>query len=210
VFLLAEVLAIFALAFTFVLAGLSHHRPFACFGPANHTTLARAALVALLLGLLGEGDAATIGWVAAGVGLLAAALDGLDGWFARRSRMVSSFGERFDMETDAMLILALSALAWQVGKAGPWILLAGLMRYLFVGAGQILAWLRRPLPPSRRRQAVCVVQVLSLVFCIVPAVTTGWSHLVAAAGLVLLAWSFFIDVLWLAARARPPRKEVTL
>ena len=49
-----------------------------------------------------------------------------------RSNEASSFGARFDMETDALLILVLAALVWQHGKAGPWILAAGLMRYAFV------------------------------------------------------------------------------
>ena len=36
------------------------------------------------------------------------ALDGLDGWAARRQGLVSAFGARFDMEVDALLILALA------------------------------------------------------------------------------------------------------
>ena len=37
----------------------------------------------------------------------------------RRSR--ARFGARFDMEIDALLILALSILAWRHGKAGAWV-----------------------------------------------------------------------------------------
>ena len=64
------------------------------------------------------------------------------------------------METDALLVMALSVLAWQYGKAGAWVLLCGLLRYLFVAGGWLWPWLRRPLPPSIRRQTICVVQVV--------------------------------------------------
>ena len=68
------------------------------------------------------------------------ALDGLDGWAARGARASPRrFGARFDMEVDALLILALAALAAGLGKAGPWVLGLGLMRYGFVLAGWLAA-----------------------------------------------------------------------
>ena len=39
--------------------------------------------------------------------------------------MASAFGARFDMETDALLLLVLAALAWQFDKAGAWVLASG-------------------------------------------------------------------------------------
>src|SRR5437867_3690361 len=75
---------------------------------------------------------------AATAGAIVTLLDGVDGWLARRTHMASTFGERFDMETDALLILVLSVLAWQYDKAGAWLVLAGLLRYLFVAAGWLL------------------------------------------------------------------------
>ena len=63
--------------------------------------------------------------------------------------MASAFGARFDMETDALLIQVLAILAWQYGKAGPWVLVSGLLRYLFVAAGWVWPWMREPLFPSR-------------------------------------------------------------
>ena len=66
------------------------------------------------------------------IGAVALALDGLDGWVARRNNTVSVLGARFDMEVDAFLILVLSVLvvphARAVGAA------IGLMRYAFVAA----------------------------------------------------------------------------
>jgi hypothetical protein len=105
------------------------------------------------------------------------------------------------METDALLILALTLLAWQLGKAGPWIVAAGALRYAFVAAGYLFAWLRRPLPDSRRRQTVCVVQIVSLIACLLPPITPPVSAIVGLAGLLVLAGSFAVDIAWLRARA---------
>jgi phosphatidylglycerophosphate synthase len=129
-------------------------------------------------------------------------LDGVDGWVARRFGTATEFGARFDMETDALLILVLSALCFRYDKAGAWILAAGLMRYAFVGASKVWSWMGAALPASRRRQTVCVVQIVTLLVCIAPFVARPWSSAVGAAGLAVLAWSFAVDVRWLASRAR--------
>ncbi len=177
------------------------------FGPANQVTLVRAVLVALVLGLVGETSTSANAWLAIGTALVVLALDGVDGWVARRYGLSSAFGARFDMETDALLILVLSLLVWQFDKAGYWVLLAGLLRYLFVGAGRWLTWLRRPLPPSRRRQTVCVLQTVILIVCLLPPVSTAWSRDLAAFGVLLLVWSFAVDIIWLARRAKPQPEE---
>ena len=106
------------------------------------------------------------------------------------------------METDALTILVLCALVWQQGKAGVWVLIAGALRYLFVAAGFALPWLKRALPPSRRRQAVCVAQIASLIVCLLPFVTPPASTAVALVGLAALLASFAVDVAWLARDAR--------
>lgn len=206
---LVRVLIICLLGFTLLLHALPAHLPHHRFGVANQVTMARAALVAILFGLVGAGDSALLGWSAAAIALLAAVLDGVDGWLARRRQLSSAFGARFDMETDALLILALSLLAWQFGKCGAWVLLAGTLRYLFVIAGQGLRWLQHPLPASRRRQIICVIQVVTLILCIIPPLAPPWSGMIAAAGLLLLGWSFVVDILWLARRD-PARKEITV
>jgi phosphatidylglycerophosphate synthase len=119
--------------------------------------------------------------------------------------VASEFGARFDMETDALLVLALAVLAWQWDRAGAWVLLSGLLRYGFVAAGWLLPWLRRPLPPSRRRQTVCVVQIVVLLAVIAPLLPPGGSSPIALAGLLLLTASFAIDLSWLAGQREVPR-----
>jgi phosphatidylglycerophosphate synthase len=172
------------------------------FGAANTVTLARAVLVLLLIASLGVPATGAFAWLVVAVGTLAVALDGVDGVLARKRAEASEFGARFDMEIDALLILVLAALVWQHDKAGAWILLAGLLRYAFVAAGSAAPWLAAALPPSRRRQAVCVVQIASLLGALVPLVATPWSAALALVGLAALVWSFGVDVAWLARHAR--------
>ena len=179
----------------------SQHLQARSFGVANGVTLVRGVLTVLLAALIGAGNGEALGWTVVAVAVIAAALDGVDGRLARRRNEVTAFGARFDMETDALLILVLAALVWQLDKAGIWILAAGLLRYAFVLASYPLPWMERALPPSRRRQTVCVLQIVSLIGALLPGAQPPWSSVVALAGLVLLVGSFAIDVVWLARRA---------
>lgn len=184
--------------------------PHARFGNANRITLVRLALAGLLVGLLGEAawsdptaGPGALAWAVVVLATATALLDAADGALARRSGMPSAFGARFDMETDAAYTAVLCALVWQAGQAGPWVLLAGLLRYLFVAAAWRWPWLAAPLPPSRRRQAVCVVQISSLIVCLAPIVSPAVATPLAAASLALLAGSFAVDVHFLARTRRP-------
>ena len=144
--------AVFVVLMAAVMRVAGEQHPYPRFGPANYVTTIRAIMVALVAGLIGHPATPEALWSVIGLTGVMGALDGLDGWLARRTRMASAFGARFDMETDALLILALSILVWQHGKAGAWVLLCGLMRYGFVAAGWLLPWLARPLRSSLARQ----------------------------------------------------------
>ncbi len=182
---------------TIACAGLRRHHPFASIGPANLVTGTRALLVAMLGGMAVDAAGGTGGWWVAGIATVAASLDLADGWLARRTTMASPFGARFDMEIDALLILILSALVWRAGLTGPWVLASGLMRYLFVAAAVVWPWMRRALPPSRRRQTVCVLQIAALIVALAPVTPGSVAEALAAGSLLLLAWSFATDVAWL-------------
>ena len=162
---------------------------------ANVVTSVRLVL-ALSLWVLGPAAS----WTIVAIAATGATLDLVDGPLARRSGRVSAFGARFDMETDAFLILTLSVFVWWTGHAGPWAVASGAMRYAFIAAGWGLPWRRGSLPPSVRRQAVCVVQIVALIVALAPIVTPPLSTAVSAAGLAILAWSFALDVAWLARR----------
>ncbi|MBS0003413.1 MAG: CDP-alcohol phosphatidyltransferase family protein [Thioalkalivibrio sp.] len=168
-------------------------------GPGNRVTFLRAAMVVPVVAMAFHPSLQQTAAVYAlvGVAVLALILDGADGALARRFGRVTVFGARFDMELDALLILALSVLVWQTGKAGPWVLLIGLMRYGFVAAGWYWRWLRGALPPSRRRQSLCVVQSVALLIALVPPVPSVIAVTASLGALLLLVYSFVVDIRWL-------------
>jgi phosphatidylglycerophosphate synthase len=190
-----------ALAVTAYLPG---RHPHPRFGAANAVTLARGVGTALLGALVVAPTSNGVSVLATAAGTLVAVLDGLDGRLARGRGVTSEFGARFDMETDALLVLALAVLAWRWDRAGAWVLLSGLLRYLFVVAGVLVPWLRRPLPPLRRRQTVCVVQIVVLLAVVSPLLSPAASAPLALGGLLVLAASFAMDVSWLAGRRGAP------
>jgi phosphatidylglycerophosphate synthase len=200
-----KAIAGFAVVAALIVATLPEHHPFARFGWANRVTLARAALVALAAALIGEGDAPRIMAFAAALGGAAVVLDFVDGRLARATGLASAFGARFDMETDAALVMVLALLAWQSGHVGPWVLASGLLRYAFVAAGRCWPWLRRTLAPSVRRKAAAAVQMTALVVVLVPGVPPPAGTLGAAGALAFLCYSFLVDTLWLHAHAEDLR-----
>jgi hypothetical protein len=60
--------------------------------------------------------------------------------------------------------------------------------------------MRRPVMPTMRAKAICVVQIATLVLAIVPAIMPPASALRAAVGLLALCYSFLVDTLWLWRR----------
>jgi phosphatidylglycerophosphate synthase len=178
------------------------------FGLANWVTLIRALVALALLGeatiLLATGQPAGAGlrWLVVIAASAALGLDWVDGYLARRLGTATRFGARFDMETDAVMILALAALAWSFGQAGAWVLASGLMRYIFVISGRLWPVLALPLPPRKRRQSLCVAQVIALILALAPPITPLWGSTICLAGLGFLSYSFGLDLAWLAGQAR--------
>lgn len=200
---LGQALVAYGLIVGAVFWWLPAHRPHQSFGLANGATLLRGVAVAVFAGLLGAG-AGEQGWLVAALAAGALALDGLDGWLARRLGSESPFGARFDMEVDAVLILVLAALVFDTGKAGVWVLAAGGLRYAFVAAQAFAPALRATLPESRRRKAICVLQIAALIVCLAPVVPGPAATAIAAASIAALAWSFAIDTRWLLRRHPAP------
>ena len=209
---LAKTWLVYGLGAWLVWRALAHHTH-PRFGPANRVTLLRLGSMALLAALVGEPlprpplpSMAPAAWWLVVIATATALLDAVDGALARRSGLASAFGARFDMETDAAFTLVLCALVLQAGQAGPWVLASGLMRYAFVAASRPWPWLAGALPPSRRRQTVCVVQITALIICLGPIVPPWLASSLAAFSLALLGLSFAIDIRTLA-RQRPTLKE---
>lgn len=199
-------LAGFALLGLAILVAAAWHLRGSAFGWANQITLLRSALACLAAGTLVAGGHAHLTWSLAAVVGVALSLDAVDGWLARRLHLASRFGARFDLEIDALTILILSLLVWQSGRAGPWVLAIGGMRYGFVALGWIWPAARAPLPPSRRRKAVCGLLGVLLLVCMLPPTPPWLAAAAAALALVSLLASFATDLIWLARRPRGATK----
>lgn len=200
-----EVMAMYAGTATVILAAGPRAFPGPGLGTANRVTLGRVVLTALLAGLVLEPGATDPGlrrWIL-GLGTAGLVLDGVDGWIARRTGTTTDFGARFDMETDAALILVLSLLVWLTGQAPVWVVAIGGMRYAFVAAGWAVPALRGDLPPSFRRKVVCVVQGIGLLVALAPFTPVPLATGVAALAAVLLTGSFAVDTAWLLRNADP-------
>lgn len=186
------------------------YHPYPRFGHANGVTLVRMCLTCLLAGTVAELDMARQHTGRAALAVVAVAfgaicLDGVDGRLARRGRMMSRFGARFDMEVDSLLLLVLAILGWRWGKAGIWILAIGGARYLFLAAGWVWPLLQAELPPSIRRKAVCALQGIALCLILLPWVGRPAAAWIAAIALGALGASFAVDLVYLIAGHRGER-----
>ncbi|MGW4023572.1 CDP-alcohol phosphatidyltransferase family protein [Streptomyces sp. NPDC005009] len=191
----------FAIATWAVLSRALHRSRLRSFGAANRVTLGRATLVGGVAALVADSfqDSPPVSLF---VGLTAVALilDGVDGKVARRTGTSTPLGARFDMEVDAFLILVLSV---YVSMAmGPWVLLIGGMRYVFVAAARVRPWLTAPLPSSTARKAVAALQGVLLLLAGAALLPHVVNVGVVVLALGLLVWSFGRDVLWLWRTSR--------
>ncbi|MDP5218864.1 CDP-alcohol phosphatidyltransferase family protein [Ruegeria sp. 2205SS24-7] len=192
-------LLVFVGAVTLVGYAMAVSYPHPVLGACNAITLMRMTMVAFLAGALVSPSVSV--WVVFGVASVAFALDGADGWLARRAGLVSDFGGRFDMETDAALGAAISLWLLTSGTTGPEILILGFMRYAFVGASFVWPALQAPLPQSFRRKTICVIQIATLIMLIFPLTPQAAVTPVIVITTLLLSWSFLVDIFWLARRA---------
>jgi phosphatidylglycerophosphate synthase len=192
----AVVAALYAAQSLWLLRRPAAGEPGVTLGPADHVTLARSTLVLPLLALAFWPATGTqiVAWWTVLFAALALALDGVDGWVARRTNTASERGARYDMELDNVLLVALGLLVWRAGATGPWVLLIGGIRYLFVAAAHLWPALDGELPPSLRRKTICVIQGIALVICLAPITPANLTAPIAAAALALLIYSFAVDV----------------
>jgi phosphatidylglycerophosphate synthase len=167
-------------------------------GLCNAITLTRLALTMALVAPILSG--APLSWALFAIAVIALALDGVDGWFARRQGHVSDFGARFDMEVDSVLALVLALNAAVAGGLGPLAVLLGLPRYAFAAAAQVLPWMRRDLPERFSRKLVCVLQLGVLIALQAPILPDALAAALVVAATGALVWSFAVDLAWLRRR----------
>lgn len=190
---------------TFALLTHALHRSGTRFlGPANTVTLIRATLVGGVTALVADsiGRAAPTAMLVT-LATVALLLDAVDGQVARRTGTTSTLGARFDMETDAFLLLVLSVFVAQ--SVGGWVLAIGAFRYVFVAAAWALPWLRAALPGRLSGKAVAALQGIVLVVASAGVVPGPLTTAAVGGALALLGWSFGRDIGWLwQRRAQAP------
>lgn len=176
-----------ALSFAwFIARGQGNWPSIAQFGPANVVTLFRLLLIFSLAPFAHRPDLIIL------LALLILCLDGVDGWLARKFDCASEFGEYFDKETDAFFMLMLCWLIVLDQRLGLWILIPGLMRYVFV------CFLMLAKPPAYKEQqtttgkVVFAVTMLVLIACFTdyPAIYNP----LALAITLLLSYSFIASI----------------
>ena len=166
------------------------YTPGGTFGVANGLTLTRVigTLTLLLLPTLQPG------WQSGAVLLLVIA-DGLDGWSARRLGTASNFGQRFDHESDALLLLTVCLLLLGSGRVGSWILLPGALRYGYVLLSGTKPPRERATPGNRFTRLIGVTTTLGLATCWLPAIPPTLASAIAV-GLSLGLGGSFLFSTW--------------
>ncbi|WP_064741971.1 CDP-alcohol phosphatidyltransferase family protein [Hamadaea tsunoensis] len=183
------------LAYGAVLCGCLLKAGHTDFRPADWVTLSRAVLGSGVAALTAASFARAVPVVLfTALAAVALVLDAVDGRVARGTRTVSAHGARFDMETDAALILILSAYATHA--LGWWPLAIGLMRYAYVAASWVFAWLASPVPPRYWRKVVAAVQGIVLAVAAAGVLPRAVTAVAVLGALGLLVESFGRDVVW--------------
>lgn len=175
--------------------------------PADRITLTRAGISCGVAALVaGSAVAAPSGGAAPGVlvalASVALVLDAVDGKVARRTGTVHPLGARFDMETDAFLILVLSTHV--AADLGWWVLGIGSARYLLLLVAALsrwASWLRGQVPARRWRKAVAAYQGVVLTAAASHRLPTPVVTVAVAAGLGLLVVSFGTEIMTLRRSA---------
>jgi uncharacterized protein (TIRG00374 family) len=170
--------------FILVARGQGSWTPAGRFGLPNLVTTARLLMTMGLLFAYGRQP----GWqlaLAAGIILL---LDVVDGWVARRTGQSSAFGASYDVEADALLVMTIAMLLFNRGTAGAWVLLAGLLRYLYVLAPAVFPTPIGQAPRSRHGRVVYVTMLTCFMLALV--IEGEHGRLLALVGTVVLTVSF--------------------
>jgi phosphatidylglycerophosphate synthase len=192
-----------AFCFLVLAALVARHSRTRRFGIADVVTLSRGLGVCFLAGLALQalaGGLARHGVLAMIImGTLCLTLDGVDGRVARARGEASAFGARFDVETDAAMLVVLSVAVAALGIAGWWVLAIGAMRYGYVATSLVVPALRTPLPYRYSGKVIAVVQAVALLAALAFRLTHG-EHWLSNTFLLLalgsLCWSFGRSVIW--------------
>ena len=161
------------------------------FGAANWVTSVR--LVSLLL--LAAWIDADMPFAAAALAWSIFALDWLDGYLARRNQSETTFGALYDSEVDACFTLLLTWGVFMLDRAGAWVLIGGLLRYVYVLTLHLTGMHEREAPRSRLGRYVFGLSIGGYTLSLWPFSGTG-ALLLSGAATLLLCYSFSRGFLW--------------
>jgi len=176
----------------------------ASLGLANQLSLLRGLLIAATGGfVLQLPDVALLIWVAAACYSVAAILDRVDGFVARRTQQTSLLGAELDTVYDALGLVIAPVLAVLLGKVHASYLLVSVAYYLFV-----LARSRRerlglpvyPLLPSTLRRTLAGFQMGYVAVVLWPPFAAELTRLAGFAFMLPLLVGFVVD--WLVVSGR--------
>jgi phosphatidylglycerophosphate synthase len=124
------------------------------------------------------------------------ALDGVDGWIARRWQQPSSYGAILDMEVDHMITTLLVAISVLIMGVGPWFLLVNFLRpaYLILSPQKpASADESKNARAMMRAKTICVISIILLITNLAPLLTIDQKNGLSALNLFLLILSFGLD-----------------
>jgi len=175
-------------------------------GWANRLTLLRGGLIALTGGfLLQPQTAGLIAWVPGVLYAVAALLDRVDGFIARRTKHTSLLGSELDTVYDALGLFVAPLLAVGYGKVHWSFLLVSAAYYIFVWG---MYWRRThnlpvyPLMPSLLRRTLAGFQMGFVAFVLLPCFHAPLTTLMGVAFMLPILFGFIVD--WLVVSGRIP------
>jgi phosphatidylglycerophosphate synthase len=176
-------------------------------GGANRLTLMRGLFIGMIAGFVFSGpagqypNAAAWSWWPGCLYLLAALLDGLDGYWARRFGTPTRLGQELDLHTDALGMLVAISVAIGAQRLPPYYLVAGVAFYAF----RFGLWYRRrqgygnrPAGPRSFARLVAGAQMGFVGIAMLPLFAYNVIHALAPLFLIPLIAGFVWD--WLIAR----------
>lgn len=176
-------------------------------GWANRLTIMRGWLIAATGGFLFLSNApSTIAWIAAALYSIAAILDRIDGYVARRTRQTSLLGSELDMRFDALGLLVAPVLAYELGKIHWSYLLVSVAYYLFQAG---LYWRQRyHLPvysmiPNKLRRTLAGFQMGLIAFVLWPPFHAEVTIIASIAFMIPVLTGFSLDWLVVSGRIIP-------
>ena len=173
-------------------------------GWANRLTLLRGGLIAAPGGFLFQPMVeGIIAWVPGLLYSIAAILDRIDGFVARRSKQTSLLGSELDTVYDALGLLVAPLLAVGYGKIHWSFLLVSAAYYIFVWG---LYWRRMhnlpvyPLMPSMLRRTLAGFQMGFIAFILLPCFYAPLTSVIGIAFMLPILMGFIVD--WLVVSGR--------